>query len=110
MDTLSQQAKKIATNYLKQVRPRLKVNKALLFGSAARGTMTRHSDIDLIILSNEFKSMDLQKRLILLSRLRGQKFLSWPMDILGYTPQEFQKLSRISSMFAEAKLQGVEIK
>lgn len=109
MVTIPTQAKKIAREYVENLKAKLKVEKAILFGSAARGKMTRDSDLDLIIISDEFKKMDLGKRLVFLSRSRGNKFLDWPMDILGYTPDEFSKLSKISSMFSEASKQGVII-
>lgn len=109
MDKISNQAKKIAKNYVKNLESRLKVKKALLFGSAARGEMTKNSDIDIIVISNDFKKMDLINRLVFLSRLRGREFLDWPMDILGYTPKEFNKLSKISTMFSEAKKEGIKI-
>lgn len=109
MAKISDSAKKIAKKYLETIKTKFKVKKALLFGSAARGDMNRDSDIDLIIISDDFKGLDLTKRLVALSRLRGRKFIDWPMDILGYTPEEFTKLSRVSSMFSEAKKQGIVI-
>src|SRR3989338_1337504 len=109
MATLSQQAQQIAKSYVKKVRSHIVVSQALLFGSAARETMHQDSDIDLIVLSDDFKYMDLADRLMMLSRLRGREFISWPMDILGYTPEEFEKLISVSSMFAEAKKQGIII-
>lgn len=110
MATISNQAKKIAKNYVKNLKSKLKVKKAMLFGSAAREKMNKNSDIDIMILSDNFKKMKLIDRLVFLSRLRGRDFLDLPMDILGYTPEEFEKLSKISTMFSEAKKQGVLIK
>lgn len=110
MARTSTQAKKIAKNYVNTLKKRFKVKRALLFGSAARGKMTKHSDIDLVIISEQFKKMNLNQRLVFLSRLRGERFLDWPMDIFGYTEEEFNKLARNSSMFSEAKREGVVIK
>lgn len=110
MASLSIQARKIARGYVKSLKPWLRVEKALLFGSAARGKMTKHSDIDLIVLSKDFQKMRLDKRLVMLSRLRGYEYSAWPMDILGYTPSEFEQLAKLSDMFAEAKKDGIEIK
>lgn len=109
MATLSQQARKIAEEYIKKTRTRINVKHALLFGSASRDTMTKDSDIDLIVISPEFESMPLAKRLTLLARLRGRTFIDWPMDIFGYTQDEFDQLATVSSMFAEAKKQGIVI-
>ncbi len=38
---------------------------------------------------------------------RGRKFMSPAMDILGYTPEEFEKLSKESIVLAEAKKEGI---
>ena len=104
-----QQAKRIAKKYIKTLGQKLDVEKAILFGSAARGTGNEHSDIDIIVISHQFKKMDIVKRLVMLARARGDKFLDWPMDILGYTKEEFEQLSRASSMFAEAKKEGIAL-
>jgi len=68
--------------------------------------MHRDSDIDLIILSPDFKKMEFMERLILLSRLRRGMKKSAPMDIFGYTPEEFEKLSKESIVLQEAKKEG----
>lgn len=109
MATISNQIKKIAQNYVNYAKQKLDIEKALLFGSAARGEADKNSDIDLIIISDDFKKMDLMGRLKFLSHLRGRNFISWPMDILGYTSDEFEKLAQVSSMFAEAKKEGIVI-
>lgn len=110
MAPISVEARKIAREYIENLGSRLKIKKAILFGSAARGKMTRDSDIDLIIISDEFRDMNLRQRLVFLSRSRGNKFIDWPMDVLGYTTDEFNKLSRVSSMFSEARKYGLVIK
>lgn len=110
MATISDQAKQVAEKYVKHIRSKLDIDRAVLFGSVARGAADKDSDIDLIIISNQFKKMNLAKRLTLLSHLRGREFLNWPMDILGYTADEFDELSKVSTMFAEAKSQGIVIR
>ncbi|MDP3697491.1 MAG: nucleotidyltransferase domain-containing protein [Candidatus Taylorbacteria bacterium] len=109
MATISNQVKKIAQDYVNYAKQKLDVERALLFGSAARDEADQNSDIDLIIISEDFKKMPLTGRLVFLSKLRGRNFIDWPMDILGYTAEEFEKLSQVSSMFAEAKRDGIII-
>lgn len=106
----SKKIKKIVKEYIASLRPFIKVKKAILFGSWARGEGHRHSDIDLIIISPDFKKLDFMKRLIWLSKMRKEKFMSPPMDILGYTPEEFKKLSKESIVLGEVKKQGVVVK
>jgi predicted nucleotidyltransferase len=40
----------------------LKVNKVILFGSQARGTATEESDIDIVIVSEEFRRKNIFRR------------------------------------------------
>lgn len=109
MATISAKSQQIAQRFVNSLGYRLDIKKAILFGSSAVSTAGKDSDIDLLIISDEFKNMPLVKRLVFLSHSRGQEFSSWPMDILGYTPDEFEKLSQISSMFAEVKKNGIEL-
>lgn len=101
-------AVEIARRYVQLASSKIKINKAILFGSTSRsnGRMNFDSDIDIIIISKDFEKMAFLKRLEFLSLLRGREFISVPMDILGYTPKEFANLSRKSSVLAEAKEQG----
>lgn len=100
----------IVKDYLQNVENKIKVKKAILFGSAAAGKIHRDSDIDLIILSPDFKKMEFMERLILLSRLRRGMKQTAPMDVFGYTPEEFEKLSKELIILQEAKREGKIIK
>jgi predicted nucleotidyltransferase len=100
----------IVKDYLRNLEGKINVKKVILFGSAARGKMHRDSDIDLIIISPDFKKMGFVERLILLSRLREGMKKSAPMDIFAYTPEEFEKLSKESIILKEAKKEGKVIK
>jgi len=100
----------IVKDYLQNLEGKINVKKVILFGSAARGKMHRDSDIDLIIISPDFNKMEFLERLILLSKLREGMKKSVPMDIFGYTPEEFEKLSKESIILSEAKKEGKIIK
>lgn len=100
----------VIKDYLKNLEGKITIKKVILFGSAARDKMSRDSDIDLIVISPQFKKMEFMKRLIFLSRARRIMKKGFPMDIFGYTPREFEKLSRESIMLGEAKKEGVIIK
>jgi len=107
---LSKRVKNFIKDYIKTLRPYIKVEKVILFGSHARGEAHRDSDIDLIIISPDFKKMDFMKRLIWLSKMRRERFINRPMDIFGYTKEEFEKLSKESIVLSEAKKEGIIIK
>ncbi len=99
----------VAEDYLNNLRQELKVEKMILFGSAARGEMNKDSDIDLIVVSSDFKKMDFMERLIWLSRLREGKSRSFAMDVFGYTPQEFKNSNKKRIILEEAKKEGIVV-
>ena len=60
----------------------------LLYGSYARGNAREDSDIDIIVVSRDFKNMNLRERLELLGLAAGRVFE--PIEALGYTPDELE--------------------
>ena len=99
--------KKIIKVYLKKFPKDIKVKGVFLFGSYVRGEAGKHSDVDIIIISPDFEKMSFIKRLELLSCLRRSKITrSIPMDILGYTPEEFNEIDKESIVMKEAKKEG----
>lgn len=78
-----------------------------LFGSYATGKIHPDSDIDIIVISPDFKKISFIKRLELLSCLRRSKVTrSVPMDIFGYTPEEFEEIDKESIVMRQAKKEG----
>ena len=87
----------------------IRLNKIILFGSRSRNDYTENSDVDLIIISEDFKGTKWFKR-------GGEFQRQWDYDnlptpeIICLTPQELkkrkQKKADIASIAAE---EGVEI-
>lgn len=100
---------KIIESYSRDLEKKIPINKVILFGSIARGRYHRDSDLDLIVLSNKFKTMSFMKRLEFLSKARGRKHLDMAMDILGYTPEEFKEISKESVVLKEAARDGIVV-
>ncbi|MDP2919639.1 MAG: nucleotidyltransferase domain-containing protein [Dehalococcoidia bacterium] len=61
-----------------------------LYGSYARGEAHEGSDIDLIIVSPDFKGLNLLKRLETLGMAAGR--VLEPIQAYGFTPQEIEEL------------------
>ncbi|MEW5746215.1 MAG: nucleotidyltransferase domain-containing protein [Nitrospirota bacterium] len=60
----------------------------LLYGSYARGNAREDSDIDVIVISEDFKGMNLRERLELLGLAAGRVFE--PIEAIGYTSEELE--------------------
>jgi predicted nucleotidyltransferase len=66
----------------------IRTEKIILYGSYAKGNPRQGSDIDLIVVSNDFKSFNLRERLELLGLAAGKVFE--PIEAFGYTPKELK--------------------
>ena len=82
MDKISQSVQEVIAEYIRELGKQIPIQKAILFGSYAKGTIHRYSDVDIAIFSDYFKDM---------SRVDGIHFLllsamDYDMDI---EPQPF---------------------
>lgn len=78
----------------------------ILFGSRATGKTGRDRDVDLIIVSPRFKWLDFFERG---AKMYDYWNLRMPVDFLCYTPEEFKKLSRQTTIVSEAIKEGIRI-
>ena len=95
-----QAIKKIVVQY-KQILKTLGINaqKIILFGSYARGNPSEYSDIDLVVISKDFKNYNLRERLELLGVAAGKLFE--PIEALGYTPEELEEEKKAHSFVGD---------
>lgn len=95
--------------YLEELKKEINPKKVILFGSFASGKAHRDSDIDLVVLSEDFRKMSFEKRLDLLIDARKHSLTrKFAMDIFGYTPEEFASASSLTTL-GEIKETGIEI-
>ncbi|MBF0565078.1 MAG: nucleotidyltransferase domain-containing protein [Nitrospirae bacterium] len=82
----------------------IKIERAVLFGSYARGMATEWSDIDLAITSSDFVGIPFHDRGMLTEcKLK----VDWRLQIFPYRPEEFTE----ESLFAKEIIEtGIEIK
>jgi predicted nucleotidyltransferase len=91
-------------NYLKNLP--INVDEAILFGSSTRGDRLIESDIDLIVVSSDFKNMDFPQRFLILQKNWKSKT---ELEAFGFTPEEFAKLKDKSMILQEAVEHGVKL-
>lgn len=92
--------------YLNKITTKIKIDKAILFGSYAKGIAKKDSDVDLIVISKDFVKMDTDERLRILYRLSAG--FPYNLHVHGVTPNEFEKASYLTSL-GEAKITGIYI-
>lgn len=102
------QIKKIVSAYLQELEHNgIKVERAILFGSYARGEARPYSDIDLVVISQDFEKWPFIERLQMLSR--ATLAVGEPLEVLGYTPEEIRKNGDKSIFWDEITSSGKEI-
>lgn len=94
-------------NFIKRVRKKYNIEKAILFGSRARGDNFNDSDYDVIIVSPDFKNIFFTKRIANLYDFWDY----YPLEIepICYTPEEFEKKKKQIGIIKTAVEEGIEI-
>jgi len=71
----------------------LEFSKIIVFGSQAKGIATEESDIDVVIISDDFREKDIFDRATLTkdAEIKTIKKFMLPLDIITMTPEEWEK-------------------
>lgn len=80
--------------------------KVLIYGSYAEGHPREGSDIDLIVVSNDFRDKNLRERLEILGLAAGRVFE--PIEAMGYTEKEIESKAA-GSYLDEIVSKGVSV-
>lgn len=85
---------------------KLKLNKLVLFGSYAARKNKRFSDIDLIVVSKDFRKKSYNQRVKLMKGLNRSlvNALNKPVDVFYYSDEEWSRGE--SLIISEAKANG----
>lgn len=98
---------KIVGRFIAELQNHITVTQMYLFGSYARGRHSKFSDIDLAIVSPDFKKISPFKRLVFLGKVAWQA--KTPMiEAIGYTPEEFASNSPLEFP-SEIRAHGIPI-
>lgn len=84
----------------------INVERVILYGSYASGNQREDSDIDLVIISKDFRKMNLRERLEVLGIAAAR--IMEPVEAKGYTPEEIQ-ITQEASFLREVLEMGVSI-
>jgi predicted nucleotidyltransferase len=106
MAEIPKKIKETIEDYVRNINSEIPVKKALLFGSYAKGTFTKDSDIDIAIFSDFFKGM---------KRVDGIKYLlrktiKYPHVDLQPVPFTYLDYLENDGFAAEVLNSGIEIK
>ena len=85
----------------------ISVNWLVLYGSHSVGTAKEYSDIDVVVVSDDFASMELYDRLCVLGHAVADIFE--PVEPLPYTVAEYEALGPGTFIGQEVKPKGIVI-
>ncbi len=88
----------------------IRVEEAYAFGSRVRGDWLENSDIDVVIVSEDFKNMKFLERLDLMERIQWEEGITPHVEVLPYTREEFRKKLRESAVLRDASKYWIVIR
>ena len=91
---------------LKKFKVKNHISKIIFFGSRAKKKHGKNSDVALIVVSPQFKGVKSFKRA---PTIRLKLNLDHPVDMLCYTPREFDEKKGEPTIVREAIKDGIEI-
>ena len=98
---------KIVESFVKTIKKEIPSSKIIFFGSGAKGTAEKNSDYDFIIISKDFENFNFEERSAEDYFLKRK--IPAAMDILCYTPEEFEILKKKIGIVQEAVREGIEV-
>lgn len=97
---------KLFEKHLKFLKNSFNPERIIMFGSRARGEHLEDSDIDIIVVSEKFEKIDFRERIIMAYGLWDKK---QGLNIICYTPEEFEKKKKQIGIVKTAVEEGIRI-
>ena len=104
---LSERRKRKLVRFLKRLKRELGAVEVYIFGSRAYGTPLLESDLDMIVVSEEFGRRDFVENMELLSRMWDGSFT---VEMFPYTPEQIEKYAEKKTVVSEALKRGIRIR
>jgi len=104
---LSERRKRKLVRFLKRLKRELGAVEVYIFGSRAYGTPLLESDLDMIVVSEEFGKRDFIENMELLSRMWDGSF---SIEMFPYTPEQIEKYAEKKTVISEALKKGIRIR
>ncbi len=95
--------------FLNVLSKHINVIEAYLFGSYVKGTWLKNSDIDLVVVSNDFEGLSFMQRLELLYKIQWEHKIRPFIEVIPLTPKEFQEKLMNSFVLRDAKKYWIKI-
>jgi predicted nucleotidyltransferase len=104
---LSERRKRELAKFLMRLKRELGVVEVYIFGSRAYGNPLLESDLDMIVVSEEFGKRSFIENMELLSRMWDGSFT---VEMFPYTPEQLRKYAERKTVVSEALRKGIRIR
>jgi predicted nucleotidyltransferase len=104
---LSKRRKRELVRFLKRLKRELGVVEVYIFGSRVYGNPLLESDLDMIVVSEEFGKRSFIENMELLSRMWDGSFT---VEMFPYTPEQLRKYAERKTVVSEALRKGIRIR
>jgi len=104
---MDEKAAEIVRSFVERIRKDFSIDKVIFFGSRTGDDFLVHSDIDLVIVSDDFQNVDFDDRM---KSMLDYWDSEYDVDFLCYTKKEFRKKSRMITTAREAARTGITMK
>jgi predicted nucleotidyltransferase len=104
---LSERRKRELVRFLKRLKRELGVVEVYIFGSRVYGNPLLESDLDMIVVSEEFGKRSFIENMELLSRMWDGSFT---VEMFPYTPEQLKKYAERKTVVSEALRKGIRIR
>ncbi|MGC8571400.1 MAG: nucleotidyltransferase domain-containing protein [Caldivirga sp.] len=109
LNNIPREVLKDVESFLREVNERFRIREAYLFGSFVRGDWLRTSDVDLVIVSEDFEGMRFLERLDVLNKIQWDLGLKHFIEVIPLTPREFLEQIQHSVVLRDASKYWVKI-
>jgi predicted nucleotidyltransferase len=90
--------------FITLLKDKISIERIILFGSYIRGQQKKWSDIDLAVISDDFKKMNFHSRLVFLGMIAWH-VKATEIEALGYTVDEYKNATKLDFL-GEIKRKG----
>jgi predicted nucleotidyltransferase len=84
-----------------------RVSRFVIFGSAATGAQRKYSDVDVVVISDDFTGLNIVERCKLTGPSRSRAGITTSMDVISLTEREYDELGEGTFIGDEVKPKGV---
>lgn len=99
---MQQDIERVIKLFIDALSEKIKVSAVYVFGSRIRGDWLKDSDIDLLIVSEDFKNMPFTRRMDIIEEVQWNMHIRSHIEVIPLTSSEFDEKVKSSAVLINA--------